>query len=166
MKNDVLKGVGMLAVGLLVSAVVYPFLHEFGQVLAAWCVNAKVLKATYFSTPSVLCEVVGVSNAGKIAIGFSGMIFPMLVARLIPQKWFAFWYARVLLQGISVMAFVISIVSIVLRKNPQDDMVQVLQYWEYDRSLFLFILCVTVMIIIFLIVRDKPVKRLYRFWGV
>lgn len=166
LKKDVFKGTAMLVVGLLVSVVVYPFLHEFGHVLAAWCVNAKVLKVTYFPVPSVLCEVGDMANIGKVIIGFGGMVFPMLVARLISQKWFAFWYARMLLQGISIMAFVISIVSILLRKNPQDDMVQVLQYWEYGRSMLLFILCVAVLLIIFLIVRDKPVKRLYEFWGV
>lgn len=156
----------MLLVGLLVCVGVYPFLHELGHVIASWCVGADVQRVTLFPVPSVLCAVGDVADWCVVMIGVGGMIFPAIIALLIPQKRFAFWFGRMLLQGISAMAFAVSIFSIVMHKNPQDDMVQALAYWQYGTGILVFALCAILVLIIFTIIRERPVRRLCAFFGV
>lgn len=165
-KNDIIRCLLILAVGLISALFIYPFIHELGHVIASFCVGADVLDFTLFPLPSILCNVGAVENTGKVLIGFGGMLLPLLIAEVVPRKWFWIWYMRVLLKGISLLSFVISVVSLTANCNAQDDMVQALEYWLWDKSLLIFLLCSIAGCVVISIVREKPIKRVCQLFEI
>lgn len=156
----------ILAIGFASALFIYPFIHELGHVLASVCVGADVLEFTLFPLPSVLCDVGTIDDTSKVVIGFGGMVLPLIIAEIVPQKWFWTWYIRMLLKGISLLSFVISVVSVTANCNPQDDMMNVLKYWTADKSILLLLLSGAAGIIILSIIRERPIKRLCLYFGV
>lgn len=166
MKKDFYKCFMITVVGLSVAILFYPFLHECGHAIASLCVGAEIKQITLLPLPSILCDVGGVSDIGRVIIGLNGALFPAVVAFLFPRRWFWFWFVRFLLLGISVFTVVISVSSVHFGINHQDDLFQVLQFWTYDRIyLTIFLVAVAVAAIAFLIL-DKPVKRVFRYFEI
>lgn len=166
MKKDGIKILFILVMGLFVVVLVYPFLHEMGHILASLLVGAEVLELTLFPIPSVLCNVMGIGNTGLIIIGFGGTMLPLLISFLIPRKWFFCWYFRSLLQGVSVLALLISCASVLFAVNPQDDMIQILNFWGYGKTVLLLILSGGAVIVLLSIFLDKPIRRICQYFGV
>ena len=166
MKKDGLKILLIAVLGIFVAALVYPFLHEMGHIIASVFVGAEVMEMTLFPLPSVLSDVTGVGDMGLVIIGFGGTIFPLLISLLLSRKWFLTWYLRALLQGMSVLALVISIVSVLLAVNPQDDMIQILKFWKYGKTVLLLILCSGTVASLSLIFLDKPGRRICKFFEI
>ena len=166
MKKDWLKILSITIVALFVAILSYPFLHELGQIIASFFVVAEVLELTLFPVPSVLCDVSKVSNNGLIIIGFGGVLLPLIISFLIPRKWFFCWFFRVLLQGMSVLSFAISCVSILFSVNHQDDMIRVLNFWESGKVVLLLILCSATILTLVAIILDRPGRRICKFFGV
>lgn len=166
MKKDDLRILVIVVIGISVAVFVYPFLHEMGHVLCSFIVGTEVHQLTLFPVPSVLCDVGCVSNTGRVLIGFGGNVFPVIVALLIPRRWFPTWFVRALLLGVSVLAFAISMVSVVFEINPQDDMFQVLKSWEHSEFFILLILGIAVIATILCIVLDKPIKRICKYFEI
>lgn len=166
MKKDVLKFVLIIGVGFFMALIGYPFLHELGHIVASVLVGAEVLELTLFPVPSVLCDVTGVDTISLVIIGFGGAFFPLLFSLVIPRRWFVSWCARAILQGISVLSFAISCVSILFSVNYQDDMIQVLNFWESGKPVILVILCSSAVVTLAAIALDKPGHRLCRFFGI
>lgn len=104
---------GALAVlGLATAMVVYPTLHELGHVLAAVACGAHVEEITWLPLPSVLCRMEKKTVASVVLIGFGGMALPYLITALPPPRRFWTWYFWLLLKGITVLAFAVSVVAI------------------------------------------------------
>ena len=166
MKKDVLKLALIIGIGFFMALIGYPFLHELGHIVASVLVGAEVLDLTLFPVPSVLCDVTGVDTIGLVIIGFGGAFFPLLFLLVIPKRWFVSWCARVILQGISVLSFAISCVSILFSVNHQDDMIQVLNFWESGKPVLLVILCSSAVVTLAAIALDRPGHRICKFFGV
>jgi len=137
-----------------------------GHTLASLLVGAKVLEVTLLPIPSVLCDITGVSNTGIVIIGFGGVLFPLISSVLIPRKWFVSWYFRALIQGMSVLALLISSVSIIFGINPQDDMIQVLRFWRPNKELLVVILLLSVVAVFTAVIMDRPLKRICKYFEV
>ena len=166
MKKDVLKLALIIGIGFFIALIGYPFLHESGHVIASLLVGADVLELTLFPVPSVLCDVTSVDTAGLVVIGFGGVIFPFLFSLIIPRKWFVSWCVRAILQGITVLSFIISCVSILFSVNHQDDMIQVLNFWKSGRAVLLLILCSSAIATSAAMALDRPGKRICKFFEV
>lgn len=166
MKKDTLKCALLLITGLTTATLIYPFVHELGHILVSVMVGAEVHQLMLFPVPSVLCNVGTLSNIDKIVIGFGGMVFPILVALVIPMRWFITWLVRYLLLGMSVLAFIISIISVIFGINPQDDMIQVLNFWNHSNLLLIAILSVFCVAAIMMIVKERPRKRICRYFEI
>ena len=165
-ENDIMRCLLILAIGFASALFIYPLIHELGHVIASFCVGADVMEFTLFPLPSVLCDVGKIDNTSKVIIGFGGMVLPLIIAEIVPKKWFWTWYIRMLLKGISLLSFLISVVSVTANCNPQDDMVNVLKYWAADKSILLLLLCGAAGLIILSIVRERPIKKLCMYFGV
>lgn len=166
MKKDVMKLLLIVGIGFFIALIGYPFLHEMGHIFASLLVGAEVLELTLFPVPSVLCDVTGVGTAGLVVIGFGGVVFPLLFSLTMPRKWFISWCVRAILQGITVLSFAISCVSILFSVNHQDDMIQVLNFWESGKTVLLLILCCCAFLTFAFIALDKPGRRICEFFGV
>lgn len=166
MKKDVMKLMLIIGIGFFIALVGYPFLHESGHVIASMLVGAEVLDFTLLPVPSVLCDVSEVETAGLVIIGFGGILFPLLFSLAIPRRWFISWIIRAILQGISVLSLMISCVSVLFSVNQQDDMIQVLNFWESGKVVMLMILCSVAILTLIVMILDRPGKRICKFFGV
>lgn len=168
--SDVLNLIVMILMGLVVAIIVYPFLHEGGHSLAALLVGADVVEFEILPIPYVMCNVATLTNGQQILIGVSGMLFPLLIAVIIPRKWFWSWYLRFILFFISLLAFAISVVTLILPNgatvNPQDDMLRVMSLWSDSRMSLTVALIVCAVLIVVMTILDRPVKMICRKFGV
>lgn len=160
----------MTAIGLFIAIILYPFLHESGHSLAAFVVGADVIEFRVLPVPYVMCNVASLTEIQQMIIGVSGMALPVIIALVIPKRWFWTWYIRFVLLGISLLAFTISVVTLLLPNgaaiNPQDDMLQVLNLWLGSKNSLLFMVCAIGISILLRIVFDKPIKRFCMKFGI
>ena len=168
--KDALKYFGLLAVGLLTAIFLYPFLHELGHTCAAIIFGRQVCDFRLFPIPSVMCEMDITNELAVIVVGFSGMLLPYLVSLVPPRKTFWIWYLWLIISGISLLSFSVSIAGILMyvSGNPManEDITQIMKFADEYYVLYLAILIVLFVIRSIQIVHSKPIKRCMKYFGV
>lgn len=158
-----LKVFNMTIVGLLVSIIFYPFIHELGHIIATILVGGKYISFDILPFPNVLCDVSGLNYQSLAIIGLSGLLLPVIISLTFNFKTFYLWYAVLILKGISllsmIISFVIALMYSFLKKVEGDDITKVLDYWN-DGQLWIMAGTVLISIAILLsIFHDRPVKK-------
>lgn len=168
--KDILKCIGLLIVGLFVSVIVYPFFHETGHSIIALSVGAEIVDFSLLPLPYVTCEVSMVSEFGLILIGLSGIYLPMIFSLIIRPKSFWFWYMSLLIKGICLLSFVISLVSIVLYnigiKVSNEDIVQIIDIWIKGDLILAVLMFLSITIVIRSTIKEKPINRIMLYFKV
>lgn len=168
--KDALKCFGLLAVGLLTAIFLYPFLHEFGHTIAAIVFGRQVCGFRLFPIPSVMCEMDVTNKISIIVVGFSGMLLPYLLSLISPRKNFWVWYLWLIISGICLLSFSVSIAGVILYATgspmANEDITQIMRFTEEYYVLYLAILIVLSIIRTVQIVRTKPIKRCMKYFGV
>ena len=168
--KDALKYFGLLAVGLLTAIFLYPFLHELGHTCAAIIFGRQVCDFRLFPIPSVMCEMDITNELAVIIVGFSGMLLPYLVSLVPPRKTFWIWYPWLIISGICLLSFSVSIAGVILyaigSPMANEDITQIMRFTEEYYVLYLAILIVLSVIRSIQIVRSKPIKRCMKCFGV
>ena len=161
--KDLRKAIGLLFIGLLTAVVVYPFLHELGHALAAVIFKSGVCDFRLFPLPSVACEMDIANQFTFAAVGFGGMLLPYLLSVAFPKRCFWLWYLWVVVSGICLLSFAISIVGVVQYKigTPvaNEDITQIMARSEEHYVLYLAILIVLSVIRIAQIIHSAPIRR-------
>lgn len=161
--KDTIKLVGILLTGLFVAIFFYPFLHETGHSLATVLCGAEVEEITLFPLPSVLCKMGELKTSAMVMIGFAGIALPYLLTAFPAPKNFWIWYIWILIKGITLLSFAISVIAIDMyfAGNPMtnEDMTQILKYTPEYSVVYTVFLTVMGAGIIWQIVRSKPLKR-------
>lgn len=167
--KDFLKIIGIIFVGLFSAVIIYPILHEVGHSLIALIVGAKVVEFNLFPLPNVMCDVLNVENTGLVAIGLGGIIIPYLVSFILKPNLFWIWYANTIVRGISLLALVISVVSIIMWLNgnivQNEDIVQVLTVFNDGARLFLIIFALMIIYGVIRIITDKPLITINEYFS-
>ena len=168
--KDALKYFGLLAVGLLTAIFLYPFLHELGHTCAAIIFGRQVCDFRLFPIPSVMCEMDITNELAVIIVGFSGMLLPYLVSLVPPRKTFWIWYLWLIISGICLLSFAVSIAGIFMYVSggpmANEDVTQIMKFADEYYVLYLAILIVLSVIRSIQIVRSKPIKRCMKCFGV
>ena len=168
--KDALKYFGLLAVGLLTAIFLYPFLHELGHTCAAIIFGRQVCDFRLFPIPSVMCEMDITNELAVIIVGFSGMLLPYLVSLVPPRKTFWIWYLWLIISGICLLSFAVSIAGIFMYVSggpmSNEDVTQIMKFADEYYVLYLAILIVLSVIRSIQIVRSKPIKRCMKCFGV
>lgn len=92
----------LILIGLFVSLICYPLLHELGHVFATILVGGNVKQMTLFPVPSVLCELTETTHQKLIFTGLSGVMLPAVFSIIYTPKHFSLWYANLMMKLISV----------------------------------------------------------------
>lgn len=167
--KDFFRFIGLIAVGLLTAVFLYPFLHELGHVVAAIAVGADVKGFQLFPLPSVMCEMDVTNKFSCIAIGMGGMMLPYAIGFVLPRKRFWLWYIWLIMSGICLLSFAISIASIFYFRigSPiaNEDITQIMLFADEYYILYLAILISLSVFRIIQIIRTKPIRRCMREFG-
>lgn len=153
----------MLIVGLIVTIVVYPILHELGHSIVAILFGAEVLEFNIFPYPNVLCNIKSVSSTGIIAISIAGCAFPILFAVKSPSK-FIGWYTCFTIRWVCVLSYLISIVSVILFQlgmpvQNEDITHALIEKPQYVFAYLIFYL-ILMIVSVLLIVKSNPMEHL------
>lgn len=170
--KDFIKFLFILFLGLLTAVIIYPFLHESGHSIAAVLLGAEVLEFDLFPIPSTLCNLVNMNTVEKIAIGLNGLFFPIFFsAAMLKMVGNSFWsqYISFVLNGISLLASIISFISVILfylgKPIENEDVTQIL---HISPNSGMIILCLTVFLTIYLIIKimfSNPIQRCLAYFG-
>lgn len=166
--KDILKCIGLLMVGLFVAVIGYPFLHETGHSIVALLVGAKVIDFSLLPLPYVICEISVANKFEIILIGLAGMYLPMIFSLIIRPKSFWFWYMSLLIKGICLLSFVISLVSIVLYnigiKASNEDIVQIMDICIKGDLILAILMILSMFIVICSIIKQRPLSRITEYF--
>lgn len=161
------KSIGLLIIGLLTAIIIYPMLHELGHSVMALMVGATILEIELFPFPYVLCSMDKADTIGQVMTGIGGLFLPLIISQIKVCSNFWLWYTRLILNGISVLAFIISTISTILFINgnplPNDDTAQILQLWPNGIWIILLLSVVMGITVSVSIVKEKPLKNCIEF---
>lgn len=168
--RDILKTIEILFIGLVVAILIYPLLHEIGHSFFAVLSGIKVLEFEISPIPSVLCNMSDASVLQYILIGLGGMVFPFIVSVAFHPKHFVWWYIDFVVKIISMIAFGISIVGIIMYKTNtpirNEDITTTLQAAP-DLWVSLLLLCILAELVLILsIIKSQPIKHIEKFYGI
>ncbi len=168
--KDALKCFGLLAVGLLAAIFLYPFLHELGHVIAASIFGSDIRSFQLLPVPSVMCEMDITNELAIIIVGFGGLLLPYLFSLVPPRKHFWIWYLWLVISGICLLSFAVSLAGIILYKIglpiATEDITRVMEYADEYYILYLGILIFLTIIRTIQIANAKPIKRCLREFDV
>ena len=168
--KDAGKLLGILVVGLGTAVLFYPFLHELGHTAAALLVGAEVAEFRLFPLPSVLCNMRGVGAWGQAFVGAGGLLLPIATICLPHPKHFWFWYIRLLLQGISLLAAFVSAVAAVLyffgSPVANEDVTQILRALPEARYACLPVLTAMAVFLLGGLRRMHPLLNILRYFHI
>ena len=161
--KEFLKMMGLIIVGLLTAAIIYPLLHEVGHSLVALLVGARITEFNILPIPFVECEISNVDIIGQTLSGLGGIVFPFIMSMLLKPKWFWSWYASLILRCISVYSVILSIIATVLHINgnswQNEDIVQVLHLFPNGTWLLLIVLSIMGTYGLMRILKEKVLSR-------
>lgn len=155
-----LKLVMILPVSLFTAIIIYPFLHEFSHSICAIILGASVVDFSLLPLPNVVCNVGLMTNAELFLIAISGTVIPLILCVMIKCKNFWINYVELLITGISIMSFAISIFGFIFAPEillEQDDIIRFSSLIMGGNVISVFI-CVT-GILVSLVMIYKTLKR-------
>ena len=168
--KDIVKTLEIMVLGLAVAVFVYPFFHELGHVLFAYLSGIKVLEFNILPIPSVLCNMSDASVLQYLLIGLGGMIFPFIVSVAFHPKHFVWWYIDFVVRIISMIAFGISIVGIIMYKTNapiRNEDITTTLHAVPDLWVSLLLLCILAELVLILsIIKSQPIKHIEKFYGI
>lgn len=161
---------GVLLMGIMVTVVIYPCLHELGHSIAIGITGATLYKFRILPTPYVMYNGNGINEFENVFIGISGMLFPFVFSLLFNGKRFWMWLFSFYLKGISAFAFALSYIAVLCYESKiiwqNEDIVQVIQLSGISSSfwlvMMLLLFCLNALIIYF----NKPFKRIEKFFEI
>lgn len=166
-KNILKKSFLLLMIGLFAATVLYPFLHEFGHILALKFFGGQVANISLFPTQAITCGTRDISATGQIIIGLFGAFFPIIVSLILKPKRITTKYLTVFLKTINIICLSANTVFAFFYKIgmpiSDNDITTVL---DIKPSLFSHIVTLNTVFMIFLLIsirKDCPLTVIYEF---
>ena len=161
--KDGIRYAGLLVVGLGVATLLYPAMHEWGHVVAAWLLDVPVMDVHLLVEPRVQCDFRDVVSVAPVYIGWGGVVLPLVVSALLRPRSFWVWYAVFVWRCIAVFACVwmgVSVLLFVYGTPPaDDDMTLLLQMFPHHWWGHLLLSVVLSTVGSVFLVREHPFRR-------
>jgi len=116
--------------------------------------------------------VLGMPVAGSVAglVGMSLLYLLLALAMLLRPKHFPLWYVVQLVKGISVLAILLSLISLIGCKYgvivENDDIMNAVRLWPKGRGVCLVLLCAGLLLSVGSICAARPVQRVGEYFGI
>ena len=162
------KAFGILVLGVLSTAVVYPVLHETGHCIMAIITGAKITQIGLFPLPYVACEMQSGNNVCQMVTGMGGLLFPVALSTLLKPRIFWLWYVVFAIKLTNVYALIYSMISVFLYTRgiavSKDDIAQLLMMFP-EKILYILIAIFAVLALeIVIIFKEKPLLKCMVFF--
>ena len=148
--TDAKRGAMLLLLGLFTAVLLYPALHEGGHILVTLLLGGRIREVRLGAAASVLC---GGLRHGELA----AVSFPL-------------WYVVQLVKGISVLAILLSLISLIGCKYgvivENDDIMNAVRLWPEGRGVCLVLLCAGLLLSVGSICAARPVQRVGEYFGI
>lgn len=168
-----IKVFAFLFFGLFIAILVYPFLHELGHAIATLAVGVECKEFHLLPAPYVLCDMSTAGNTDFYIVGFAGVVFPMIMVslmRLLARKSIYVDYLTFVIEGITLLACMISLISIILMKFgyefQEDDVINVLVKTEASgtkKSITILFLLFLVIVVIIRLIKKKTLRKIVEY---
>lgn len=162
-----IKLMWMYAAAMAATVFVYPFLHEMGHYITAVLLGADVVGVGIFPLPYVALLIEDPMGYRQAAIGFSGLLFPM-ISFLIKAKGLSACTVIVTLRVVNMFAWLMSGVSVLCfalgYKWNDEDMVKVIESLGGYEAVILLVCVVFCLLCGCVLIRDKPINRMLSFF--
>ena len=166
--TDAKRGAMLLLLGLFTAVLLYPALHEGGHILVTLLLGGRIREVRLGAAASVLCG--GLRHGELAAVAFGGVGLPLALAMLLRPKRFPLWYVVQLVKGISVLAILLSLISLIGCKYgvivENDDIMNVVRLWPEGRGVCLVLLCAGLLLSVGSICAARPVQRVGEYFGI
>jgi len=153
--TDAKRGAMLLLLGLFTAVLLYPALHEGGHILVTLLLGGRIREVRLGAAASVLC---------------GGLGLPLVLAMLLRPKHFPLWYVVQLVKGISVLAILLSLISLIGCKYgvivENDDIMNAVRLWPEGRGVCLVLLCAGLLLSVGSICAARPVQRVGEYFGI
>ena len=150
--TDAKRGAMLLLLGLFTAVLLYPALHEGGHILVTLLLGGRIREV----------------RLGAAAFGGVGL--PLVLAMLLRPKHFPLWYVVQLVKGISVLAILLSLISLIGCKYgvivENDDIMNAVRLWPEGRGVCLVLLCAGLLLSVGSICAARPVQRVGEYFGI
>ena len=160
--TDAKRGAMLLLLGLFTAVFLYPALHEGGHILVTLLLGGRVREVRLGAAASVLCG--GLRHGELAAVAFGGVGLPLR------PKHFPLWYVVQLVKGISVLAILLSLISLIGCKYgvivENDDIMNAVRLWPEGRGVCLVLLCAGFLLSVGSICAARPVQRVGEYFGI
>ena len=121
--------------------------------------------ALLFGINLLLCKV---TDNGLLINFFT--FLPLALAMLLRPKHFPLWYVVQLVKGISVLAILLSLISLIGCKYgvivENDDIMNAVRLWPKGRGVCLVLLCAGLLLSVGSICAARPVQRVGEYFGI
>lgn len=169
MRGDIIKKpyfiFKTLTIGLCVSTVLYPLLHELGHYVMAILCGIRVIEFCVLPVPYVLCEMKEICSFKLTIIGVGGTVFPILFSAVISPKLFSLWYANIVIKAINIIALMLEFASVIFYRIgypiPNDDTTAILKIASDEWILLIGIYLILLLLCIFSLIKTKPFKQIF-----
>lgn len=156
--TDAKRGAMLLLLGLFTAVLLYPALHEGGHILVTLLLGGRIREVRLGAAASVLCG--GLRHGELAAVAFGGVGLPLVLAMLLRPKHFPLWYVVQLVKGISVLAILLSLISLIGCKYgvivENDDIMNAVRLWPEGRGVCLVLLCAGLLLSVGSICAARP----------
>ena len=154
----------MIIIGFVCAIIIYPFLHEGGHALATVLLGGKCVAYNLLPLPYMICDATNIGTSELVAIGLSGILFPLFGSFVLQGKNFYVWFTRLILRGMIALSLIISLLVVVLRPfgivAPNDDITEILHLWG-GGTIWIGCGCLVLgVLMIVLIVKDKSIRKI------
>ena len=168
LKGFIIKTGLILALGVFVSVIIYPILHEAGHILCALIFGVKIEEINLFSGVNILCSVNIADKSKVIFTGYGGILFPMIISVVIRSKKFVIWCTIFFLRIINIFSIFVSVFSLLsfLSDKPlkADDISTILTIDNRFLSFTALLLVFCFIAVILTLLKDTPLKQFDRFY--
>ena len=130
-------------------------------------IKADFLSTDYVGNQHYVFNIRGNNYRLVVVVKFT---VPLALAMLLRPKYFPLWYVVQLVKGISVLAILLSLISLIGCKYgvivENDDIMNVVRLWPEGRGVCLVLLCAGLLLSVGSICAARPVQRVGEYFGI
>ncbi len=157
----------MCLLGIMVTVIWYPVLHEMGHLFASVILGGTDINVQLFPVPFVSAMMTNPTKYHYTIVGLAGLVLPMTAFVCRPKR-FTVWFINEIVKCNVVISWLLSTVAIVCmicgKEWCNEDIVTVVKMGIGCEMMWLAACAFFVVLCSVLLIRNRPLEKLERFF--